>query len=194
MATKKSKKKPISDEDLAKKQLERDEIVQGASEPKGQMNFIDKQGELKEFDERRDFIMNNIDDPAKKYDLYYKEVEAMLKKIMNVKSADKATKEAFKIVREEKCIFLTKGKMKDDKGIRHGDSRQALIEDLQEAANIIYDNLLAGGNFADLYNTFKNRNIDLGYYNILDGKKSYTFEADERIRDVINVMKSKKKK
>jgi hypothetical protein len=190
----KKQKKIITDEELAKKISDKEDILQKAREPKGQINFIDAQGELKEFDERRQFILNNVDDPAKKYELYYQEVERMLKKIMNVKGADKLTKEAFKIVREEKCIFLTRGKMKNEKGIRGADSRQALIEDLEVAANIIYDNMMIGGNFYNLYNEFKNKNIELGYYNILLGKKSLVYQDDDRLRDIMYVLSEKNRK
>jgi hypothetical protein len=75
----------------------------------------------------------------------------------------------------------------------------AYINDMETAANIINENILSGANPLQLYLTFRDRNIELGYYNDLLNSKSLSLRGDDKISDVLaeireNVKKKPKKK
>jgi HD superfamily phosphohydrolase len=188
-----NKDKKLTDEEKRlQDELEKLEIIQKSNEPKTQINIIDEQGGLQTLDERKEIISSDTDDPDKKYAVYYKDIERMLKMVINPRRADKATKEAFKILREEKNILLTQGKMKNQKGIRGRDARMGYVRDMEFAANIIADNILKGGNPLELYFAFRDKNIELGYYdNLKKDIKSLGLQNDDRIRDIMNAIKSK---
>lgn len=101
-----------------------------------------------------------IDDPDKKYDIYYNGIEKLLRDNLP-KGSDNA--KARELVREEKCVYLSRGKRKNEKGIRHGDSRMTYIEDAQEMYKMVLTWASSGANMVDLYNTLRQVNIDKGY-------------------------------
>lgn len=137
------------------------EIIQNSEQAKGQILLLDPFGEFKTEDELKRFAFGDIDDPEKKYDVYYHGIEKLLK--LYPKPVDKTGKKAFKIIREEKNIFLNRGK-KLIKGFRRGDARMAYIPDMETAANIIQSNYLSGGNLFELFMAFREQNIKLGYF------------------------------
>lgn len=185
--------KKLTDEEIwAAKEAEKMEILQNANQPKGQLNVIDNQGNLGLINEIKQITFSDTDDPDKKHAIYYKEIEKLLKQILNPK-VDKETKKAFQILREEKNIFLTRGKRKDENGIRGRDARMAYVTDMETAANIIYENIAHGSNPLELYISFRDKNIELGYYNDLasvkDGRKVRkdvnANEAFEKMKDKV---------
>lgn len=188
----KETKKKIDEEKEIEKERERLDILQKSSEPKGMMNIIDIQGEFKTVDERSQLILSDTDDPDKKYALYYKEIEKMLKMVINPKLADDNTKKAFKILREEKNILLTQGKRKNERGIRGRDARMGYSRDMELAAGIIADAVLAGSSPLELYQTLRDKNIELGYYDDLKGKLSTNLKVDDKIQDVLLTLRAKK--
>ena len=188
----KSTKKKQSKSEI-EKELERLEILQKASENKDRVNLIDMQGEFKSVDERSQLIVSDTDDPDKKYSLYYKEIEKMLRMVINPRMADKSTKEAFKILREEKNILLTRGKRKSKRGIRGRDARMGYAKDMEIAAEIIADVILGGSGPLELYIALRDKNIELGYYNDLaSGKMSKELRDDGTIYETFRAIKSKK--
>ena len=137
------------------------EILQNSQENKGQRLIIDELGGFKTEDELKRFAFGDIDDPEKKYEIYYHGIEKLLK--LYPKPIDKNGKKAFKLIREEKNIFLNRGK-KLRNGIRKGDARMAYIADMEVAANVIQANYLNGGNLFELFMAFREQNIRLGYF------------------------------
>lgn len=181
----------INLEAQAKKDAERNELFQRLNENKGQQQIVDESGELSAKNELIQFKLQDTDDPEKKHDYYYKGIERLLKQIADPKK-DKDMKEAFKVLREEKNIFLNRGKRLDDKGIRHGDARMAYISDMEIALNIISGCILSGGTPLELYTAFRDKNIELGYYKFLESAHSTTVRDNEDLNEVYENMKSKK--
>ncbi len=145
------------------------EILQNSDQVKGQGLLLDPFGQFKTEDELKRFAFGDIDDPEKKYDVYYHGIEKLLK--LYPKPVDKIGKKAFKIIREEKNIFLNRGK-KLVKGFRKGDARMAFIPDMEAAANIIQSNYLTGGNLFELFMAFREENIKLGYFKTVSDKQN----------------------
>lgn len=171
----------------ALKEQERMEILTRVNEKKGMQQIVDDSGALKSHDEIRQFVLKNTDDPDKKHEVYYKGIERLLKQIANPKD-DEQTKEAFKILREEKNIFLNRGKRKNEKGIRGSDARMAYISDMEEALNIIASCILEGASPIMLYIAFRDKNIERGFYNDLHGRKATSMNGDAHLKDVMGKM------
>jgi hypothetical protein len=194
--SKPNKPKTNLSEDLrSKRDIEKEEIFQKMNEQKGQQQIIDELGELKIHDELKNFKLQDTDDPEKKYDYYYKGIERLLKQIASPKK-NKEMKEAFKVLREEKNIFLNRGKRKNHRGIRGGDARMAYIGDMEIALNIISDCILSGGTPYDLYTGFRGKNIELGYYNDLNtlhAAKANSIRNNDNLNEVFEIMKKSKR-
>jgi hypothetical protein len=103
-------------------------------------------------------IIGNNQSPEKAYELYYKAIYTILR--MNLRDLPKAQRD---MIYDQKNIFLTRGKIKDERGIRGGDSRQAYLDDMQVALEIVLDWVNEGANPVNLYNTFRDKNIELKY-------------------------------
>ncbi|RYX84638.1 hypothetical protein EON73_03215 [bacterium] len=103
-------------------------------------------------------IIGNVQSPEKAYDLYYKALYTILKN--NLKELPKEQRD---IIYDQKNIFLTRGKVKNENGIRGGDSRQAYLDDMQLALEIVLDWINEGANPVNLYNAFRDKNIELNY-------------------------------
>ncbi|OJW13444.1 hypothetical protein [Mucilaginibacter sp. 44-25] len=103
-------------------------------------------------------------DPDKSHQIYY-QIQNILKNNLP-KGSDSATKELRAIIREEKNIFLNRGKFKNAYGIRGSDGRMTFIEPfLSEALQISLNWVANGAQPFDLYQSFLDRNTELGYYN-----------------------------
>jgi len=153
-----SKKKEINPEH----ELEKAEMLRKADESAGQQLTINTMGELKSEDEIKHFALGNIpDDPDKKYDVYYKGIERLLKEFL---PTEKKYADVRKWIREEKNIFLTRGH-KLENGKRGADSRMALISDMEEMMNIIATWATTNRSLFELYYLIKAKNDDLGYHN-----------------------------
>lgn len=153
------KKKLEQLEKEREKEMERESILLKADEIKEEsFNFnIDGQIELK--NEMADLLLEEIDNPQEKYDLYYKVIDRLLRK--HLPKGD-AYKEAREYIYEEKCTFLT-GKRKDRQGIRHMDSRMSYIPNMQELITIITEWITGQGTPYDLYVKLRDLNIAKGY-------------------------------
>ncbi|SFH39044.1 hypothetical protein [Pontibacter chinhatensis] len=103
-------------------------------------------------------IIGAVQSPEKAYDLYYKALYSLLK--TNLSNLPQAQRD---MIYDQKNIFLTRGKVKDSRGIRGGDSRQAYLEDMEAALEIVIDWVNEGANPVNLYNAFRDKNRELNY-------------------------------
>jgi len=105
-------------------------------------------------------IKFNTADPEKSYTLFYTG-EKLLKDHLPKGIQNKALRD---FIREEKNIFLNRGKKKNKKGIRFSDSRQSYIDPfLEESINIILNWIKTGANPLDLYDLYRAANVKYGF-------------------------------
>lgn len=103
---------------------------------------------------------NDTQNPDQAYQIYYS-IERMLKDNLP-KGEDNA--KVREIVREEKNVFLNRGKEKDNRGIRGSDPRQAyILAHLKVAFDIVALWIREGGTTFDLYMKFREENQKNGY-------------------------------
>jgi hypothetical protein len=148
--------------DKEKRDLEIREILHEANRKTTEQLIIDEIGEIKSQNELKDFALGHIpDDPEEKYKIYYKGIEKLLKKFLPDGEKYKETRE---LIREEKSIFLTRGKKLDKDGIRGADSRMGYIQDMEEIMNVITKWAFESRNYFELYSILKDKNTELGYH------------------------------
>lgn len=145
---------------LSRAEKERLEILQKADELKDEQLFVDMDSELQIENLGEKLLSQNIDDPVKKYQLYY---NGLLKLLKDHLPKGKENKEARQLIYDEKNILLNRGAKKDEKGIRGSDSRMAYIEDIEIAIQIVADWVVEKGSAMDLYQAFWDKNEELGY-------------------------------
>jgi len=146
--------------EIRKNEIE--EIFAASASTVGEQTVINNLGQISSENELKQFILGNIpDDPEEKYNVYYKGVEKLLRKFL---PKGKEHSDARKIIREEKKIFLTRGKKLNSKGIRGADSRMAYIPDMEEIMNMITKWAFENGNTFDLYKLLRDKNLELGYH------------------------------
>ncbi len=118
--------------------------------------------------EDEDLGLESIDfstnaDPDKSWKIYY-QIEGVFRNNLP-QGNDSVTKKLRALIREEKNVFLNRGKFKDAKGIRHSDPRMSFIEPyLSEALKITIDWVSNGANPYALFEAFYDKNKELGYY------------------------------
>jgi len=146
-----------------KKELDKEleeikKLAQEADNNKGfELGFED---DFEEDVSQIDFI-DDKQNPQESYRLYYA-IEGILK--THLPKGPKY-KQLRNFVREEKIIFLTGGKKKDERGIRGADSRQAYISThLKVVLNSLLEWIKEGGNSFDLFLRFRQLNIQYGYF------------------------------
>jgi len=145
-----------------KRRREIEEILSEANAKTGEQLVLDELGGVKTQNELKEFALGHIpDDPEQKYDVYYKGVEKLLKKFLPEGDKYKSARE---VIREEKKIFLTRGKKLDKKGLRHGDSRMGYIHDKEEVMNLITKWAFESRNYFELYSLLRDKNKELGYH------------------------------
>ena len=160
------KKKKISNEELEKiekeheQEIEREAILMKADEIKEETLIFDIDGQVEFKNEIADLVLEQIDDPEAKYNLYYNVVNRLLKKHLPKGDENKAARD---LIYEEKNTFLTRGHRKDEKGIRGADGRIAYIPDINELINIITDWISNRGTMFDIYTKIRDLNISKGY-------------------------------
>lgn len=163
---KNKKEEEISEEEKLKREKEkkqeeeREAILMQADENKEEaLVFSDNQGTLEVKNEIADTMLSEIDDPEKKYDLYYHAIGKVLRQHLPKGNKYKKSRNW---IYEEKNTFLT-GKRKDKFGIRHLDSRQTYSPVMEELVNIISKWIASNGTPVELYVTLLNENIKRGY-------------------------------
>lgn len=146
-----------------KRRREIEEILSEANSKTGEQLVLDELGTLKSQDELKEFALGHIpDDPEEKYNVYYKGIERLLKKFLPTGNKYKSARE---VIREEKKIFLTRGKKLNEKGIRGADSRMAYIQDMEDIMNLITKWAFESRNYFELYSLIRDKNEEFGYHN-----------------------------
>jgi len=159
-------KKKLSKEELEEKQklheqeMERAAILMKADEVKEETFNFDLDGQIELKNEIADMILEEIDDPEAKFNLYYKVINRVLKKHLPKGDENKTARD---LIYEEKNTFLTRGHRKDEKGIRGADGRMAYIPDIKELVNIITEWISSKGTMFDLYIKIRDLNVSKGY-------------------------------
>ncbi|NDV64473.1 hypothetical protein [Bacteroides sp. 224] len=160
------KRKKLSKEELEKikkereQEMEREVILMKADEVKEETLIFDMDGQIEFKNEIADLVLEQIDDPEEKFNLYYNVVNRLLKKHL---PKGEENKDARELIYEEKNTFLTRGHRKNEKGIRGADGRMAYIPDINELINIIMDWISNKGTMFDLYTKIRDLNISKGY-------------------------------
>lgn len=165
---KKGSSEPTDDEKvkkevLRKKELEDAErllILAKADEVKDQTLGFDFDGNIQLKKEIEEMMLEPIDNPQEKYELYYKVVNKLLRDYL---PKGDSYKQARDYIYEEKNTFLTAGHRKNDQGIRGADGRMAYIPNIHELINMILEWISENGTMIDLYTKIRDKNIELGY-------------------------------
>lgn len=152
-----SKKGKVLPSDLA---AERARLLFQADEIKGEQISLSSEGLLTRSPEFTQFSVGNIDDPEKRFDIYYKNINRILRKTL---PKGNRYKEARDFIYEEKNVILTRGKRKRPDGTRGGDGRMAYIADVEEVLSIVVKWANENGKMTDLFNELHTYNINKGY-------------------------------
>jgi len=161
MSDNKKRNKKKEAEKLSKQdELERMMLISKADEVVGEQLTIDTEGLLQTEDELKKFALGDIDDPERKYDIYYKGISKLLLKHL---PEGKDYKKARDYIYEEKNTYLTRGHRIDEKGIRGADSRMGHIEDAEVILGLITNWIIKKGSMVNLYSIIRDLNIKLGY-------------------------------
>lgn len=177
MANKKEIKKQ---EGISQADLERLELLQKANEKTGrQLTINSETGNFEEFDELKQLVGKEFENPEEKYQLYYNGIRRLL---MDFLPKGKDFKQLRDIIYDEKNVFLNLGKKKsDNNGIRKSDGRMTYQPVMNEILEIIVNWVGESQNPFDLYRDFYELNEKHGY-----GHEQY----DESTLSVANAMLS----
>jgi hypothetical protein len=156
MAKKETKKTKI---DKAKEE-EALSIIAKANETKGEQLSVTEAGKLITKKELKDYAIGNIDDPARKFEIYYKGINKLLRKNL---PKGKENKVARDFIYEEKNTFLTRGKRKNKMGVRGADGRMGYITDAEAILKIVMDWVISNDSDVNLFTTLRELNKSMGY-------------------------------
>lgn len=138
----------------SKQEIEMEELIKASQEMKTpQLGLGEEFERIPKVD-----IISDVQNPETAYELYYKALFTILKS--SLKELPKPQRD---MIYDQKNIFLTRGKVKNEKGIRGGDSRQAYLSDLEIALEVVITWVNEGANPVNLYNIFRDKNIEFGY-------------------------------
>lgn len=135
-------------------------ILAAADAVKGEQLVIGKSGEIEKENELRKFALGNTEDPERKYEVYYKGIQRLLKTHL---PKGRQYKTARDYVYEEKNTYLARGKRINKAGIRGADGRMGYLVDADEIFKIVIDWILANGTMVDLFTSLRDLNISKGY-------------------------------
>lgn len=157
-----SKKNIDKKEELSKADLERLELLQKANEKTGkQLTINSETGSLEEFDELKQLVGKEFENPEEKYQLYYNGIRRLL---MDFLPKGKDNKQLRDIIYDEKNIFLNLGKKKsDNNGTRKSDGRMTYQRVMNEILEIIIKWAGNSQNPFDLYRLIYELNEKHGY-------------------------------
>ena len=157
-----AKKDIKKQEGLSQSDMERLELLQKANEKTGkQLTINSETGSLEEFDELRQLVGKEFENPEEKYQLYYNGIRRLL---MDFLPKGKDYKQLRDIIYDEKNVFLNLGKKKsDNNGIRKSDGRMTYQPVMNEILEIIIKWVGESQNPFDLYGDFYNLNEKHGY-------------------------------
>ncbi|HUH73027.1 MAG TPA: hypothetical protein VLZ75_01345 [Chitinophagales bacterium] len=157
-----SNKEIKKQEGLSQADIERLELLQKANEKIGkQLTINSESGNLEEFDELRQLVGKEFENPEEKYNLYYVGIRRLL---MGYLPKGKDNKQLREIIYDEKNVFLNLGKKKsDNNGIRKSDGRMTYQPVMNEILDIIIKWVGESQNPFDLYRDFYELNEKHGY-------------------------------
>lgn len=149
-------------EGLSQADLERLELLQKANEKTGkQLTINSETGNLEEFDELRQLVGKEFENPEEKYQLYYNGIRKLL---MNFLPKGKDYKQLRDIIYDEKNVFLNLGKKKsDNNGVRKSDGRMTYQPVMNEILEVIIKWIGESQNPFDIYRDFYELNEKHGY-------------------------------
>lgn len=127
---------------------------------KGEQLTITETGTVEKENELRQFALGSVEDPERKYEVYYKGIQRLLIKHL---PSGKQNKVARDYIYEEKNTYLTRGKRINKAGIRGADGRMGYLADADEVFNIVMEWILANGTMVDLYTRLRELNVSKGY-------------------------------
>ncbi|MHA4808037.1 hypothetical protein ACX0G9_08015 [Flavitalea flava] len=139
---------------------ERMRLLAEADEVKGEQLSFTPEGQFVKIREIPVTDTGNVDDPEKKFDIYYRNINRILKRSLPKGKQYKAARD---YIYEEKNVILTRGKRKKSDGTRGGDGRMAYIIDAEEVLEMVAKWEKENGKMADLFNTLHSYNISKGY-------------------------------
>ena len=131
-----------------------------ASESKEESLFFAENGDIEIRNEIESLLDQQIDDPDEKYELYYNVINKVLRDYL---PKGKENESARNIIYEEKNTYLTRGRRKDNKGLRHADSRMSYNADLKALVDIVVDWASTNRNPFSLYVKLRDLNKSMGY-------------------------------
>ncbi|WP_454803731.1 hypothetical protein [Mucilaginibacter phyllosphaerae] len=143
-----------------KDQEEKLRILAEADAVKGEQLTITESGEIAHENELRQFALGSIEDPERKYEVYYKGIQKLLKKHLPTGKKNKVARD---YIYEEKNTYLSRGKRINKSGIRGADGRMGYIVDADEIFKIVMDWIIANGSMVDLFNSLRDLNVAKGY-------------------------------
>ena len=157
-----NKKKTQQDEGLSEADIERLELLQRVHQKKGKQLTIDGgTGDLREVDELRKLVGQQMENPEEKYNIYYKGIRNLL---MAYLPKGDEYKEMREIIYDEKNIFLNLGKRKSDgAGVRGSDGRMTFQPVMKDILDIVISWVGGSQNPFDLYREFYMLNEKHGY-------------------------------
>lgn len=135
-------------------------ILARAGNVKGEQLFINPAGSAEWESEMQQFDLSSIEDPEKKFNIYYKGIQKLL---LTHLPKGKQNKTARGFIHEEKKTYLTRGKRIKKDGTRGADSRMSYNSDHDEMLKIIMDWIMENGTMVDLYNNLRDLNKAKGY-------------------------------
>lgn len=149
-------------EGLSQADLERLELLQKANEKTGrQLTINSETGNLEEFDELRQLVGKEFENPEEKYQLYYNGIRKLL---IDFLPKGKDYKQLRDIIYDEKNVFLNLGKKKsDNNGVRKSDGRMTYQPVMNEILEVIIKWIGESQNPFDIYKDFYELNEKHGY-------------------------------
>ena len=137
------------------------ELLQRTDEIKGQQLFPTADGQLVRAPEISiNLGVADIDDPLKKFDIYYNNINRILKRAL---PKGKQYKKQRDYIYEEKNVILTRGKRIKEDGTRGADGRMGYIVDAEEVLEMVARWEKESGKMVDLFNQLHTYNIDKGH-------------------------------
>lgn len=155
-----------NDKNLAKAEkqradeLEKLRILAEAEAIRGEQLLITPTGDLGRQNELHMLSVSNLEDPERKYEIYYNGIQKLLKAHL---PKGKQNKVARNYIYEEKNTYMTQGKRINRAGMRGADSRMGYISDADEMMKVIMDWIISNGTMVDLFNTMRDLNVSKGY-------------------------------
>ncbi|MCM0668495.1 hypothetical protein [Flavobacterium tyrosinilyticum] len=154
--------KKIKEQGLNESDLERLELLQKANEKVGkQLTISSESGNLEEFNELKELIDKDFENPEEKYNLYYRGIRKLL---IDFLPKGKDYKQIRDIIYDEKNVFLNLGKKKsDNNGTRRSDGRMTYQPVMNEILDIIVNWVGESQNPFDIYRDFYELNEKYNY-------------------------------